>query len=290
MSTWGIPFYSPPLMPRVPGTQSPPYAPEGNALYTQMQKDLGELYTQDINGASVPMALQGCIGQRKVGLFNAQGNSTTVSLMGLAATAAGTATARTVATTNLGTSLRRVGYVSAATAGASAGIRNNALQWSRGNFSSSNYDGGVIMRARFVLGQVQAGMRWLVGLSATAGAFANADPSTFLNFVGFGVDAADANISLMHNDGAGTATKQGTGIDGRTVNSVFDIFIGAVPRSTSWECYINRLDNGQYAEDNFSADMPASSALLSYQLWINNGATAAAVAIDPSIVYLETNY
>jgi hypothetical protein len=43
-------------------------------------------------------------------------------------------------------------------------------------------------------------------------------------------------------------------------------------------------------EQEISAGLPASTQFLSPRLFMNNGATAAAVAYDCSGVYVETDY
>jgi hypothetical protein len=43
-------------------------------------------------------------------------------------------------------------------------------------------------------------------------------------------------------------------------------------------------------EQEITADLPANTQFLSPRLFMNNGATAAAVACDCSGVYLETDY
>lgn len=48
--------------------------------------------------------------------------------------------------------------------------------------------------------------------------------------------------------------------------------------------------SGAVFEQEITADLPAMNQFLSPRLFMNNGATAAAVAFDCSGVYLETDY
>jgi len=48
--------------------------------------------------------------------------------------------------------------------------------------------------------------------------------------------------------------------------------------------------SGMVFEQEISAGLPASTQFLSPRLFMNNGATAAAVAYDCSGVYVETDY
>ena len=53
-----------------------------------------------------------------------------------------------------------------------------------------------------------------------------------------------------------------------------------------------RLDkmSGAVFEQEITADLPANTQFLSPRLFLNNGATAAAVAYDCSGAYVETDY
>jgi hypothetical protein len=64
-------------------------------------------------------ALQASIWRNKRLEFHVTGNGTGVTTVGFGNTSTGTATARNVATTNFYTAARRIGYVSAGTAGSS---------------------------------------------------------------------------------------------------------------------------------------------------------------------------
>jgi hypothetical protein len=44
------------------------------------------------------------------------------------------------------------------------------------------------------------------------------------------------------------------------------------------------------AEGALSTDLPANTALIAPQIWVNNGATAAAVAIDVTSQYLDAQF
>jgi len=48
--------------------------------------------------------------------------------------------------------------------------------------------------------------------------------------------------------------------------------------------------SGAVFVQEISADMPASAQFLSPRLYMNNGATAAAIAYDRSGVYVEMDY
>jgi hypothetical protein len=219
-----------------------------------------------------------------------QGNGATVSLWGFAESATGTATSRTVATTNLFTSMCRLGYVSAATAGASAGTRHGLLQFWRGNAAGL---GGFFYLARFGIAQFQTNLRAFVGLYGTATAIGNVNASTLLNMVGLAVDSGQTTWRMMTNDGSGTATATDLGANfpaNTSASDIYELALWCAPNAGSINYRVERLNAGFVAEGVLSSDLPVNTALLAPQIWVNNGTTAAAVAIDAASQYLEVTY
>ena len=63
-----------------------------------------------------------------------------------------------------------------------------------------------------------------------------------------------------------------------------------MPNAASvWARLVNEV-TGAVFEQEISADLPAATQFLSPRLYMNNGATAAAVAYDCSGVYVETDF
>jgi hypothetical protein len=207
------------------------------------------------------------------------------------AAAVGTATARNPASTNLFASTKRIGYVSAATAGSSAEIAATRGQYWRGNAAGL---GGFHLIARFGLSSAAAvaGQRCFVGLAATVAALPNADPSAIVDMVGVGNDSADTALQVMHNDGTGTATKVALGANfpANTLSAdLYELQLFCAPNSGSIDYRVERLNTGHVASGTLAADLPASGAFLCPHLWVNNGATAAACAIDLVSLYVEAD-
>lgn len=232
----------------------------------------------------------------QAGLFNnttawllPNGNGTTVGSMGLAATAIGTATAANWANTSLLASLKRISYISAATAGSSGGVKSNVLQYWRGNAAGL---GGFFMSIRFGFASIPATWRFFVGMYGSTTNPANGDPSALLNLIGIGKDSADTAPQFMHNDGTGTAVKSSSALALPAANEVWEARVYCAPNSSSIGMSLEKL-NGAGVLANYtysSTDLPANTQGLLPILWANNGTTAA--AIDPVLVsmYLETDY
>jgi len=68
------------------------------------------------------------------------------------------------------------------------------------------------------------------------------------------------------------------------------LYIAAPPNGGSvWMRVVDEVSGAVFEQEN-TADLPAAAQFLSPRLYMNNGATAAAVAYDCAGVYLETDY
>lgn len=215
------------------------------------------------------------------------GNSTTLSVTGLVATAIGTATTANWSNASLLQSLKRLSYISAATAGSSGGVKHNVLQWWRGNAAGL---GGFFLVWRFGFASIPATWRFFVGLYGSTTNPANGDPSALVNLIGVGKDTADTAPQFMHNDGSGTATKSSSALALPAANEVWEMRAFCAPNDTKVDLSIARLNTSNLAEYTATTDLPANTQGLLPILWANNGSTAA--AIDPVLVsmYIETDY
>jgi hypothetical protein len=71
---------------------------------------------------------------------------------------------------------------------------------------------------------------------------------------------------------------------------VLTIIISASPNAGSvWVRVVDEV-SGAVFEQEVTADLPATNQFLAPRLFMNNGATAAAVAFDCAGVYLETDF
>ena len=71
---------------------------------------------------------------------------------------------------------------------------------------------------------------------------------------------------------------------------VLTLIIAAAPNAGSvWVRVVDEV-SGAVFEQEVTADLPAANQFLAPRLFMNNGATAAAVAFDCSGLYLETDF
>lgn len=255
----------------------------------------GRVLPRIMGPSGLDTALQPLLARNKVGVWMPAGNATTVpGVFGYTApTAVGTATARTVATTNLFTRTRRLGYVSAGTAASVAGVRVAVGQVTVGTGTL----GGFFKVCRFGISDAAlvAGARMFVGVSNLTNAPTNVSPATLTNCVGMGHDAADTTMRIYYGGTtAATPIDLGANFPSNTTNTdLYDLTLFAPPIGdiVYWE--VNRLNTGHVASGTIvrsGNNLPVGTTLLSYQrAWRTNNATAAAVGIDIASDYIETD-
>ena len=275
----------------LPDTQTPvtPGADYGTIF---IKKIGGRMMAAQIGPSGLDTTLQANLGGNKVALWMPPGGATTVpGVFGMAAlTATGTATSRAIATTNLLTRMTRLGFVSAATAGALAGAREAVAKYTTGAGPGL---GGFFARYRFGVSDAAtvAGARMFIGLDALTAAPTNIDPSTKVNCVGVGQIAASNNLQIIYgNATAKTPIDLGANFPANTNTDAYELNLFSPPAGgVHW--HVRRL-NTAFEASGFlaSTDTPAATALLCHQLWRCNNATALAVGLDVCGIYIETDH
>ncbi len=248
--------------------------------------------------------LQPSAWRQKIGLWNPAGNSTGApGVFGMVSpTTVGTATTRTVATTNLFTRTRRLGYVSFAIAGALCGHYSAAAQYTTGNGSGL---GGIFYSCRFAISDASTvgAARSFIGLSSSVAAPTNVQPNTLTNSIGIAQLSTDATqLYLVYGGSAAqTAIALGTNFppqtgSGATTGIVYDFSLFSSPNSNGIIGYrIERVGTSFVAEGTLTpatpgVQTPISTTLLGHRAWRCNNTTAAAVGLDIITVYTETDY
>ena len=236
--------------------------------------------------------LQAQIGSKDIGWWNPPGNATTVpGVLGLTApTASGTATARTVAATTILSRLRRLGYVTAATAGTSCGQSWTVRQWTFGTGSGL---GGFYMIYRFAISDASytlTGNKWTwVGMTTQSGPLTGL-PATYC-FGMFQPNDGTTSNWKMRCAGGNLATDVDLGADFPLNNTdVYELRLFSSPNDSSAVYYeVVRLGTGDTAVGSFATASLAwsSTTLLAPQAIRNNGTAAAAVGIDIASLYIE---
>jgi len=254
-----------------------------NDLNVYVKDNTNYLYT---NSALSPVNL--FPGQTKQTFDPLGNNSTTVTQIGVAITASGTATGRAVANTNIFTSKNRIGYTTGATAGVAAGVRSNSV-----NLLTRDAN---LTRMRFSFGislSPAAAKRGFFGLIAAAGAnqpnTAFTDASAYPNLFGVGFDNADTTLKLYHNDGAGgapTAIDLGFSIATASVNVSWYSVELKVDSSSNFSYWVQQSDTGSNVSGTATTNVPANTTFLGWRTQIINTANVS-YGVDLSNITVE---
>lgn len=218
--------------------------------------------------------------------------ATTLTFNGAATlTATGTATAATVAAGNLYNSAVHTEFlVTPASTSATAGYRTTTAHYWRGNGAGL---GGFfhIARVGFATGTTVATRRAFIGMAAATTVPTDVQPSSQLNIVGAGYDAADANWQLMFNDGTGTATKYDTGIARPSADrtTVVEVIIHAPVNGGNVTVQVVDLVTGATFSQTEATDLPSTTTLLAPRAYASVGGTSSVVGLGLFSLYIESD-
>jgi hypothetical protein len=255
----------------------------------------GRMLPAVIGPSGLDTTLQPFLGTNRVGMFLPNGNSTTATSLGIAYSTTGTGTLHNYATTTRYSRMRGIEYlVTTAAATAVVGFRGAAAQWTVGGTNPG--DGGFMSVLRWgpATSVATATNRAFAGMGSTS-APTDVQPSSLLNILGMGWDAADANIQVMHNDGAGTATKIDLGagfpVPGADRSSVYEIVLFSPPGPSQSVSYrVTDLVSGLQASGTILADMPALATAIAPHCYMSVGGTSSVVGLKVFSHYIETDY
>jgi hypothetical protein len=178
----------------------------------------------------------------------------------------------TLATTNVSTGIYKLETTSANAANSIAHFGIATLLVAIG--TTGDWGG---FRFRMVVGgnSTIANQRAFWGLRAAITTPTSVDPSSQTNIIGVGYDAGATTLSVMHNDGAGTATSVGLGANFPVATGeLFDILLECVPGSSTVSYTVIRLNTGDTATGTLSTNLPADTQFLSTVAWVATAGTA----------------
>lgn len=251
-----------------------------------------------IGSDGLPLNLQEHLGEFTFNYLVPQGNGTGL-LQSFATTAIGAAGASNVATGNYHTIKRRVQFNgTAASATSIGGVRGAGDMFRIGR--GANEPGGFYARMLWgnAIGNVSTS-RAFCGFKPTA-AETDVDPSTRLNQVGMGWDAADTQVRIMYNDGVGTSTKVALGVNfpkptaDRT--EVYELQLYSPNSTTQSVSYrvIRYNTTGRTilaeATGTITTDIPAVTTFLSPLIVMSAGGTSTQSAPSVFGIYIATPY
>lgn len=263
-----------------------------------------QLFGSSIAGREIPAfrgttglatTVQSSLMRNKLSRWAPVGNGVSFGLDGVVAlTATGTATASNVAATNRYTWQKRVEYlVTTAATTAVAGWSYTETMWGRG---ANAGDGGFFMVCRFGIatGTSVSTRRCFVGLRNSVAAPTDVNPSTQVNCIGVGYDAADAQLQIMHNDASGACTKIALGAffprPSTDRTSCYELALYCAPAGTTVGYEVTDLVTGAVANGTLSTDLPATTTLLAPLGYSSVGGTSGVTGITLMSLGIETDY
>ena len=280
---------------------TPPTPPAGVVSIFGKKLGFTRIMPAAVGPSGMDYTLQPALWRQKIGMFNS--SSTVVAgVFGASFTVVGTLTARTLASTSLFTRIRRLGYVSAATAAALISIRNGAAQFSTGTGTGV---AGFFQSIRFAVTDAAAvtGARMFLGVSSTTTAPTNVEANTLLNCIGVGQLSTDATQLYLFTGGsaAQAAIPLGTGFPciqataGIANGIPYDFMIWCPPNGNgvvSWQ--LDRIDTGTTTGGTITPGTPGlqtplNTTMLNTWGYRTNNATLLAVGLDIINIYTETD-
>jgi hypothetical protein len=256
----------------------------------------GRMMPAFMGPSGLDSSLQPTFARNKMGLFMPAGNGGADSQIGFVVTAAGTATAENVATTNLHNYMRRRSWlITTASTTAVAGLRGGALQWTLGGTAAGLGGFQLVWRWGPATGVATGTHRAFVGMRNSTAAPTDVNPSTQTNICGMGYDSADTNIQFMYNDGSGTATKVDLGAGFPKPNTdrtaVYEIAMFSPPGTTQSLAYeVTNLVTGAVATGTVTTDIPSTSTLLNPYGYMSVGGTSSVIGFATMGLYIESDY
>jgi len=220
------------------------------------------------------------------GVYAASPGGNSLTGRGISLSATGTATAYTPANTNRIAAIPAVEVlVTTAASNAVAGLRTSTRPFRLGEI-----DGAGFLYVRMLVRNATGGStdttRGFFGLRASGNAPTDVNPSTLTNIIGLGWDSGDSYLSIIHNDGSGTATKY-------TLPSGFPR--PSSDRSQAWDLQllsdgwgvfwaVTSLATGSVSTGYVTTDLPAGDTLLSFLAYISVGGTSSVIGLGLSML------
>ena len=278
----------------IPVLSSDPTPPPDGYCNLYAKKIGGRTMLMQMGPSGLETSFQPNLGGNKVALWMPPGGATTVpGVFGMGTlTALGTATTRAITVVNMLTRMTRLGYVSTATPGNFAGVREAVAKYTLGAGAGL---GGFFYRSRFAVSDAAAvsGARMFVGLSNTTTAPTNVEPNTLLNSIGLVQLSTSSNLQLYCAGSSAGANliDLGSSFPANTLSAdVYELCLFSASSEGTLRYRVTRLNTEHVAEGQITTGLPTSATFLCHQLWRCNNATALAVGLDICGIYIETDY
>lgn len=293
-SAGGGTFVTEDLAPQLGASQPMSAPPSGKVSYGYTSVAKRELLGMQ-GSASALTPLQPMLGYSRLALWSGiDGSGAMYVADGQSPPQLGTPTPRYTNALSSFNRFRRIGYVSATTVGAFAGLYTTLLCWYLGNGTAQS---GFL--AQFTFGCADAaavaGARQFVGMTTTNAAPTNVDPAGLTNVIGLGHGAADTTLKLYcAGSAAQTPIDLGSSFPANTLGAdMYRLTLWAArDGSINWQ--VDRLGTtisaaGTFANATPGTTAPSASVELAPRAWRCNNSTALAVSLDIAVISILTD-
>ena len=273
----------------LPAVSSAPAAPASGKLALYARTRAGQPWLDAMRSTGREFSLRPHLGLARPANW-LPSSGATITTEGMSNSTVGTVSTPGLAATSLATSMRRWRLTSAAVVDSAADQRSGVFTCWRGNAAGL---GGWTFVTRISLATLQAtGMAFFGLYGSTAALATTLALSAVVSCVGIGFQrGTHTRWQLVSNDASGAPTLTDMGASfAIATGGVLTLTIAASPNAGSvWVRVVDEV-SGAVFEQEITADLPAANQFLAPRLFMNNGATAAAVAFDCAGVYLETDF
>jgi hypothetical protein len=273
----------------LPAVSSAPAAPASGKLALYARTRAGQPWLDAMRPTGREFSLQPHLGLARPANW-LPSSGATITTEGMSNSTVGTVSTPGLAATSLATSMRRWRLTSAAVVDSASDQRSGVFTCWRGNAAGL---GGWTFVTRISLATLQAtGMAFFGLYGSTAALATTLALSAVVSAIGIGFQrGTHTRWQLVANDASGPPTLVDMGASfAIATGGVLTLTIAAAPNASSvWVRVVDEVTGSDF-EQEVTADLPAANQFLSPRLFMNNGATAAAVAFDCSGVYVETDF
>ncbi|MGL5828755.1 MAG: hypothetical protein ACRC0L_04200 [Angustibacter sp.] len=216
--------------------------------------------------------------------------STGFTSLGFTITNVGTATAATFNAATAYGSVRRADLlVTTAAVNAIASSRSNTY------LVRAATVGGFKLRLRAApaTGMANATHRFFMGLRASAAAATDVNPSTLTSIVGLGWDSGDAQVSIIHSNASGPATKVALGAAfarPATDRSVlYELWLNSTNGGNDVTWTVREIVSGATTSGTITTNVPPSASQLAVQIYASAGGTSSVTGLTISDYWSEVD-
>lgn len=131
--------------------------------------------------------------------------------------------------------------------------------------------------------------RGFVGMTGTAALITAVEPTTYTNVIGIGMVTGDTNLSIIHNDGSGTATTVALGANFPPTD-YWELKLEAAANASTVTYTVKNLTTGNTTTGTISTDLPSNTTFMTVSFNASTGATAGLAGFNILGVYSKTSY